>query len=303
MTVAKWREKSHRWLLVAAVTGIFVAPAWAGEQANPLPVRIVSIGPLATEIVFALGAGQNVVAVDSASTFPAAARTKPKVGYFRSLTAESVLSFRPELVVAVAQAGPEEVFEHLNGARIPLLRLPLVEDLASAWEITRQIGVALGRSEEAERLLQDLARTKQGLEERRTHVGRRPRVLVLFAPTSQMVLAAGSDTAAAALLALVGAENALDGIHGLKPIGPEGIASVDPEWVVVTEHSLESLGQKDGLWALPGIERTRAARERKQLVCRDVGLLEFGPSFLGCAEHIFAHLHGREEESQVNGAR
>ena len=62
--------------------------------------RIVSLGGAATEILYALGCGDRIVAVDVTSRYPAATREKPNVGYYRSLSAEGVLALNPDLIVA-----------------------------------------------------------------------------------------------------------------------------------------------------------------------------------------------------------
>lgn len=68
--------------------------------------RIVSVGGTVTEIVYALGLGPRVVAVDTSSVFPAEASALPQVGYQRTLAAEGVASQRPTLLLLTLEAGP-----------------------------------------------------------------------------------------------------------------------------------------------------------------------------------------------------
>ena len=71
--------------------------------------RIVSIGGAVTEILYALGLKDRVVAVDATSLYPdEALKQKPSVGYFRALSAEGVLGLNPSLVLAIDGAGPKE---------------------------------------------------------------------------------------------------------------------------------------------------------------------------------------------------
>ena len=68
--------------------------------------RIVVVGGALTEIAFALGQGESVVAVDSTSFFPMRAAELPRIGYMRALPPEGILSLRPDLLVLSSEAGP-----------------------------------------------------------------------------------------------------------------------------------------------------------------------------------------------------
>ena len=93
--------------------------------------RIVSIGGPVTEIVYALGAGDQVVGVDTSSTFPEAATRLPQVGYQRRLSAEGVLSLQPDVVLATSDAGPPAALEQLK-AVVELVEVPAVYTIAGA---------------------------------------------------------------------------------------------------------------------------------------------------------------------------
>ncbi len=84
--------------------------------------RIVCIGGTITEILYALGAADRIVAVDSTSQFPAEAlRDKRNIGYMRMLSAEGVLSVGPSLLLVMEGAGPPEAIDALVASPVPLL--------------------------------------------------------------------------------------------------------------------------------------------------------------------------------------
>jgi len=70
---------------------------------NPNELRIISIGGAVTETIFALGQETKIVGTDTSSVFPEAATRLPQVGYQRTLSAEGVLSLKPNLVLATAE--------------------------------------------------------------------------------------------------------------------------------------------------------------------------------------------------------
>ena len=96
---------SGRWLralAIAAVIALGVVTCARREAAPGTGPRIVSIGGAVTEIIYALGAGDRVVAVDTSSVYPTEATHLPQLGYLRSLAAEAVLAQAPDLVIASA---------------------------------------------------------------------------------------------------------------------------------------------------------------------------------------------------------
>ena len=107
----------RRRTFLAASGALFAArPAFA-----VLPQRIVTVGGAMTEIVFALGEGAHVVAVDTTSLYPwRAVAPLPKVGYLRQLAVEGLLSTKPDLILADVDAGPKEVLDQLQSMGAPV---------------------------------------------------------------------------------------------------------------------------------------------------------------------------------------
>src|SRR3546814_19986504 len=86
---------AKKWILAMLLAGACVAPACA-QQAQ----RVVSLGGTVTEIVYDLGEGDRLVADDLSSLYPKEATLLPRVGYYRAVPLEGVLSMRPDLVLA-----------------------------------------------------------------------------------------------------------------------------------------------------------------------------------------------------------
>ena len=76
--------------------------------------RIVVAGGSITEILFFLNESQNIVAVDTTSNFPEAAKKLPSIGYVRALSTEGVLSLNPTLIIGESDMGPENVLQQLK---------------------------------------------------------------------------------------------------------------------------------------------------------------------------------------------
>jgi iron complex transport system substrate-binding protein len=263
---------AFQWLL-SLVLGVVSMAAGAG---TPLP-RVVCAGGALTEIVYALGAQDQLVGVDTTSRWPVAARELPQVGYQRSLSAEGVLSLTPTLLLATTDAGPPDVIEQIRRAGVEVKILSAAPDTQAILDKVRGVAAALQRSAAGEKLVaqitHDLERTQQAI----TGIESQPRVLFLLAVGRGAPLASGTDTAADTMIRMAGARNALEGFSNYKPIGAEAMVAAAPDVVLLSEDSLAQLGGIDAVLALPGVALTPAGRQRRILTMDGLYLLGFGP--------------------------
>jgi iron complex transport system substrate-binding protein len=235
--------------------------------------RIVSVGGAVTETVYALGAGDEVVAVDTSSVYPDAAFRAPKVGYQRTLSAEGILSFSPDLVIVADEAGPPAAIEQLKAAGIRVERMPNATDLESTIARTNTIGVVLGRptTDFVAKLRADttaaLARVPAN----------GPRFVMMFARGAGSMMVAGEDTSGSAMVQLAGGTPAVSGFTGYKALSAESLIAAAPDVIVVPAHTLKMSGGIDGILKLPGIAETPAGKARRIVPFDDLLLLGFGP--------------------------
>jgi iron complex transport system substrate-binding protein len=119
------------------------------------PHRVICLMPTVTDTVFALGAGDDVVAISDYTKYPAAALTKPSVGDLIKPSIETILSLHPDLVIGTQPKGPMEVTEQLERAGIPIF-LVSPHGIAGIFHAIETIGTALNRTPQAEALIQSL---------------------------------------------------------------------------------------------------------------------------------------------------
>ena len=96
----------------------------AAALAQDAPQRIVAIGGSLTEIVYALGQQDRLIARDTTSVFPREALKLPDVGYMRALSPEGVLSVDPDLILTLEGAGPPEAMDVIRSASVPVVTVP-----------------------------------------------------------------------------------------------------------------------------------------------------------------------------------
>lgn len=239
--------------------------------------RVVSVGGAATEIVYALDAGPKVVGADSTSTFPPAANALPRIGYMRAVSSEGVLSLRPDVVVAVADAGPPAAFAQLASAGVRVARLDNAHSIASVQANARTVAAAIGAPAQGDALAHAIGAEWATVEREIATLASRPRALFLLAHGGGTPLVAGRGTAAHAMLVYARAVNGAAALEGYKPLTAEGALVAAPDVIVVTHEGLEALGGVDKLLAQPGLALTPAGRARRVVALDALELLGFGP--------------------------
>ncbi len=251
--------------------------------------RLVVLGGPVTEVVYALGAGEQVVGVDISSVHPEAALRLPNVGYYRQFSAEGVLGLRPTLVLASDQAGPAAAVEQLRGGSHRLEVIPVAEDLAAARHNVERIAAVLGRDPTS--VLAAMDRDVAELETLRARVTTSPRVLFVYARGPGRLLVGGRGTAAAEVLRLVGAVNAGEALEGMKPWSAEAVVAAAPDVIVLPSRGLDSIGGAAGLFALPGLAQTPAGHAQRVVSVDDLKLLGFGPRIGQGLKELLLGLH------------
>lgn len=267
---------------------LLAAPALLARPAAASPARIVSVGPAVTETVFALGAGAQVVAVDSTSRFPAAVQALPQVGYMRALAPEGLIALRPDLLLLSEEAGPAQALAVLRAAGAPIASVPDVPSGEGVVAKIRGVAAALGRDPAP--LAGAVAADWAALD---APVAALPPVRAVFvlSVARGAPLVAGEATHADAMLAAAGAANAVRGFRGYRPLSAEAAALLAPEAVVMMEHSLAEAGGAEAVFAISALAVTPAARARRLVAVDGAYAIGFGPRAAHARRDLAARLH------------
>ena len=270
-----------------AACGLFAPAAWSQTQpvatALAKAPRIVSVSGAMTEIAYALDAGSQLVATDTTSVYPPAALQTPKVGYMRQLSAEGVLSLRPDTVIGTTEAGPSVVMDQLRSAGV---KVELVESDHSWSEVQRKVaavGRAAGRGAQAQALQTRLDAEWAGVQAAvARQAGRKLRAIFILSHAASPQVA-GDKTAAHAMLGYAGLVNAFapagqaSAFAGYRPMTAEALVAAAPELIVTTTQGLEASGGLEKFWSRPGLALTPAYRRRALVVLDALYLMGFGP--------------------------
>jgi iron complex transport system substrate-binding protein len=253
--------------------------------------RVVTLGGDVTEIVFALDRQRDLVCTDQTSTYPAAAAKLPQVGYLRNLSAEGVLSCKPDLIIAAADAGPDAAMRQLAVSGIRIVKVPRDDTVDAVRQKIRIVSDALASSERGKNLLSHFDARMAATNASLVAYKDRPRAIFLMAHGPGGAMAAGTGTAANAMLTLAHANNAATGFHGYKPLTPEAAIALKPDVVVIDEMSLKALGGMAAFKARPEIAATPAAKAGRIAAIDTMFVLGFGPRAPEAIAALAALLH------------
>ncbi|RSC27579.1 hemin ABC transporter substrate-binding protein [Pseudomonas putida] len=261
--------------LIALCAGLVLSsPLLAAD----LPQRWVSAGGALSEWISALGGEARLVGVDTTSQHPQSLKALPSIGYQRQLSAEGILSLRPDVLVGTEEMGPPPVLAQVRGAGVRVELFSSEADLAAVDENLKHLGELLGAQRKASELSTRYHQQLDALQAKikQAQAGQKaPGVLLLVGHAGAKPLIAGQGTSGDWLLRQAGARNLADH-RGYKNFSVEALAALDPDVVVFSDRALDG---EQALKALlkenPALAASRAVRD-KRLVSLDPTLLVGG---------------------------
>ncbi|WP_434778776.1 heme/hemin ABC transporter substrate-binding protein [Neisseria sp. Ec49-e6-T10] len=196
--------------------------------------RIVSAGAGVTEILFALGAGKQIVAVDSTSRVPNGVKL-PILGYHRALSAEGVLSVKPTLVIGSDEMGPDQVVKQLQRTKTKVVILKSENKPENLSEQILKIGQIVGQEENAKKLVR---KVNQDIKDLRTqNYARSQSAIFLMMQKGKSPMAGGGDTPVQAMMALLNAKNLAYNLKSYQNFSYEMILQQNPKVILLAKRS------------------------------------------------------------------
>ncbi|MBI0399343.1 heme/hemin ABC transporter substrate-binding protein [Cyclobacterium marinum] len=242
------------------------------------PQKIITAGGTITEIVYSLGFGDQIIATDRTSTYPKEMQALPSIGYRNQIKSEGILSLSPDMVLVEEGYLSEEVVSQLKlmDLKIHFFKKPtnpdetknLVRELARLFEVP-DTGEQIN-----ENINKDLKRLEAYLlKEQRDSLT----AAFVMARGPETLFIAGENTFAEEIFNLAGIKLAAKGFKEFIPLTPESLVSMSPDYLVLFDSGLESLGGLEGLAAVNGVKETEAFREKQVLSFEGHYLSGMGP--------------------------
>ncbi|OZA24960.1 MAG: cobalamin-binding protein [Hydrogenophilales bacterium 17-61-9] len=178
------------------------------------PQRIISLTPHLTELLFAVGAGSQVVGVDSASDYPQAVLALPRVGGYSRINFERILALKPDLVIAWVGGNRAADIHGLRKMGVPVLQTQAtrLEDVA---RLLRLLGLASGHAQAGKEAARTFSTRLAALH---LPTSRQPPVSVFYQVWDRPLMTVGGAHWISDALSLCGARNVFADLRGLSPV-------------------------------------------------------------------------------------
>ncbi|OTQ69893.1 hypothetical protein B6D17_09555 [Gilliamella apis] len=274
----KFTEKFVLFLLIFSINSLINF-----SSANQ---RIVIAGGALTEIVFALGAGDQVIGVDKTSSSPEKVKQLPQIGYWKLLNIEGILSLKPSLFITLSDVEPENIIDQVNQSKVDVLalkRIPGTIDLL--YENINKIAVKLDKQKEGQALIERIKTNIADIEAKVATHTQKTKVLALMSMGGNNSVA-GKNTTIDALITIAGGEN-LANHNSFKSYTAESLITLNPEVIILNKHSIDQLGGLDKVNTIPGITETAAFKNNRITIIDDSYLFGIGPRVDEAAKILF----------------
>jgi iron complex transport system substrate-binding protein len=242
------------------------------------PVAIVSLSPTATEMLFAIGAGRQVKAVDSLSDYPRGAPRTALSAYNPNV--EAIVAEKPDLVVVSNYGGM--LTRRLAAFSIPVLALPAPSGLGGVYAQFDQLGQATGHEQQAHA---QVARLRAAIARIAAAVPHRAGPLTYYYELDQTYYSVTSSTFIGKLLDLLGLKSIADAAKGAAAAGgypqlsAEYIVKANPDFIILAD-TLCCHQSAATVAARPGWARLAAVKEHHIIALNDDIASRWGPRLI-----------------------
>lgn len=236
-----------RWML--RLLGILFFSLLAAAHAAPQ--RVISLAPHATEIAYAAGMGEQLVAVSTWSDYPPEAKKLEQVASWQGINLERILALKPDLILAWREGNPQRPLEQLANFGIPIVYLDpkTLEDIPATLQ---QLATYSRHPEVAEKTAAGLRQQITDLRQRyasRTPTGEpRPSLRVFMQFGSQPLFTSAKDTLQSQVVSLCGAQNIFNDSPVPWPqVSREQVLMRSPQ-VIIISGSASAIANTQAFW-------------------------------------------------------
>ena len=276
-------------------TGEAGASPGGREAPADAPEAIVSLSPTATEMLYAVGAGDQVVAVDDQSDFPEGVPVTDLSGYEPNL--EAIAGYEPDLVVASDL--PEDIATGLEAIEIEVLDISAAVTLDDTYAQLAEVGIATGHEDEAADVV---AQMRSDIDELAASVPERDAAPTYYHELDETLYSATSETFIGELYALAGLENVADPADpsgefgGYPQLSSEFVVDADPDFVFLADG--ECCGQDATTFAArPGFADLTAVRDRNVVLVDEDMASRWGPRAVDFLRSVIEATSGATDEA------
>ena len=273
-----------KFLFLTVITIVVVSCGRFGnrEADGKKDQRIVCLSKHLTEMVFALGKGHNLVAVDLSSTYPDSAKLLKTVGYHRALSPESIIAMNPDLVIHSNDIGPENVLPQITKAGLNIKAFGSANTIDSAKLLLQELGKFFGEETKAaalsEKMDRDIAAAADSLKAR--NIKDTPNVMIIHFGRANNIyfVMSGRKGVGDKMINLAGGKVTVYDGKGARQISAEAVATANPDIIIATDYGYDQMGSMEKFISdVPGVALTNAGKNKRIVRFEEHDLIYFGP--------------------------
>lgn len=218
------------------------------------PKRIVSLSPSTTELIYAIGAGKDVVGVTNYDDYPPEVKSVAKVGGYEGPNIEAILAQKPDIVFASNLSGKDQM-ETIKKSGIPVVVLE-AQNINQIYDSIKILGEITGNVEKGNEIISSM---KDKIKEINDKVKDLPKVNVFYVVDTNGNWTAGKGTFIDELITLAGGNNVASDANGWAQYSMEKLMQKNPDVIITSQHATNANNIKN----MPGYKDTKAAKDGK----------------------------------------
>ena len=241
--------------------------------------RIVVAGGSITEIIYLLGQGDKIVAVDVTSNYPEETKNITSIGYVRNVSTEGVLSLAPSLILGEDDMGPPNVVKQLKGMNADLRIIHEEQTVSGIIEKIRCVASIIGKEDLASQIIEkDINPVLIKLKENQiSNKKNKKKIMLVLSMQGTSPMVAGSGTSGDSFIKMIGGDNIFSSFNGWKNVTAESILKLNPDYIIIPEKDLHKQSKVTEIVNNPIFSNTSAGKNNNFLFEDGMAILGFGP--------------------------
>ncbi len=252
--------------------------------------RMISAGFGVTEMIYALGAQDKLIAADFTSRHLIKNDDIKQLGLHVQLSAEGVLALRPTHLIGTDEMGPKNVLEQIKQSGVQIVTIPSGQDTSQLFSRLDKLAEIMKMDQEAQQLKEQVELDISNLQEQ--HCDTKPRTVFLMLDGSGRIRVGGSDTAINSIITLAGGSNPAKAyFSGYKAMNIESLLEMQPDYILISQRGLDIYQNIDNLLDnIPTLKVTPAGMNKQIFTVPSGALLGgFGLTSIEVAKSLNQH--------------
>ena len=194
------------------------------------PEKIISLLPSDTEIIYALGDGEKLIAVSKYCNYPEDTKNKQKLDGGKKTNIEAIIGLKPDTVIMGKMAQTDDQFKQIEDAGIKVI-VTQAGNIEDTYKVIEMVGMALRKETKATEIINSMKKDFEDIKNKAKN-SKPKNVYIEISPLQLKLMSCGKGTFQNEILELIGANNIFSDIDGWKQVSEEQVLTRNPEVII-----------------------------------------------------------------------